>query len=101
MEEKVLSTSTRTVIARIFAVAMMGAVTACQPVNLKNDTVGNSIPSDAIPVGKDQYMVPIGNDGTKCQMYRMYSPSHAVVAAIFFKTASGSFVIDRAKADCK
>lgn len=101
MEEKILSTSARTVISRTFAVAIMSAVTACQPINLKNDTLRNSIPPDAIPVGKDQYMVPIGHDGTKCQMYKVYSTSHAVVGAIFFKTANGRFVIDRAKADCK
>lgn len=100
MEENVLNNSVRITITRIVLVVVMSAVAGCQVNSSKDNAAANSIPPDAIEVGKDQYMVPIDSDGTKCQMYRMYSPNHAVVAAVFFKTANGKFVIDRGKADC-
>lgn len=59
------------------------------------------VPADAIAVGDDVYMVPIGADAEGCTMYRVFSPTKATVQAIHYRTAEGRFVMDKAQAACR
>ena len=58
------------------------------------------VPEGAIAVGDDVYMVPIAEDDTGCMMYRMFSPTKAVVQAIHYRTADDRFVMDKERAAC-
>ena len=58
------------------------------------------LPSGAIQIGDDQYMVPLGIDGDGCAQYRMYSQRSAVADVIFYRDAKGGFTMNRAEADC-
>jgi len=58
------------------------------------------VPEDAIAVGDDVYMVPIGEDGTGCPMFRAFSPGKAVIQAIHYRTEDGRFVTDKGEAAC-
>jgi len=61
----------------------------------------SKIPDSAIHVGEELYMIPVSKDKSSCTMYRAFSPNRAVVAAMFFRTADGKFVIDKNKSNCK
>ncbi len=58
------------------------------------------VPEGAIAVGDDIYMVPIAKDDAGCMMYRMFSPTKAVVQAIHYRTADDRFVMDQDEAAC-
>lgn len=61
---------------------------------------GAGVPANAIAVGDDTYMVPMGKDDGGCEMYRVFSPTKMVVQAIHYRTADGRFVTDRNEAAC-
>ena len=101
MEARVLKALHLFVKVRFLILAIILFATGCQPSRTATTSPVEGIPADAILVGDQLYMVPIGKDKTGCQMYRAFSPNHSVVAAIFYKGAGGKFVIDKGKSDCK
>ena len=58
------------------------------------------LPDGAIAIGDDVYMVPIGEDAQGCAMYRVFSPTKAVVQAIHYRTADDRFVMNKGEAAC-
>jgi hypothetical protein len=62
---------------------------------------GEKVPANAIAVGDDIYMVPMGKDDGGCEMFRVFSPTKMVAQAIHYRTADGRFVMNRAEAACK
>lgn len=65
-----------------------------------SDDRGGALPEGAIRVGDDLHQVPIGVDAGGCPIYRLHSTRGAVVQAIFYRTASGAFTMDRKAAAC-
>lgn len=58
------------------------------------------IPPDAIPVGPELYMRPMGTDAAGCAVFQPWSRTLAVVQALHWRTAEGDFTLDRQAADC-
>jgi hypothetical protein len=58
------------------------------------------VPEGAIPVAPELYMLPMGEDETGCPVFQPWSPTLMVVQALHWRTADGSFTLDRAAADC-
>jgi hypothetical protein len=59
------------------------------------------VPPDAVRIGDDAYMVPIGKDTDGCMQYRMHAPGRAVPQVIFYANGKGGFTMNRAEAaDC-
>ena len=58
------------------------------------------IPEDAIAVGDDMYMVPLGRDADGCMMYQAHAPDRLVAQVIQYRTADGGFVADKRQAAC-
>lgn len=58
------------------------------------------VPENAISVGDELYYVPLAEPVQGCRAYRQFSPTRAVTAAIYFRTADGRFVFDRNQAAC-
>jgi hypothetical protein len=86
---------------RFSILAIILFATGCQPSKTAATSPAEGMPANAILVGDQLFMVPIGKDKTGCQMYRAFSPKHSVVAAIFYKGGGGKFLIDKGKSDCK
>jgi len=101
VEERVLKARHLSVKLRFSILAIILLATGCQSGKTAATSPAEGIPVDAILVGDQLYMVPIGIDKIGCQMYRAFSPNHSVVAAIFYKAADGKFVMDKGKSDCK
>lgn len=55
-------------------------------------------PQQPVPVGNDTFMVPISGGDPRCVEYRMQSNTRAVVQAIFYRRADGTFTMNRAEA---
>ncbi len=70
------------------------------PVAPTSEAPGAPIPGGAIKVGEDLYQVPVGNDADGCPVFRLWSPSRAVIQAIFYKDRKGGFTMDKSKAEC-
>lgn len=64
------------------------------------DAAPAGVPASAIAVGDDVYMVPLGPDAEGCAMFRVFSPTKAVVQAIHYRTADGAFVMNKQDAQC-
>jgi hypothetical protein len=58
------------------------------------------IPSNAIAIGDDVYMVPVGPDAEGCVMYRAFSPTKAVAQVIKYRTRDGRYVSDNRETGC-
>ena len=101
MEARVLKALRLSVKLRFSILAIILFTTGCQPSKTAAISPSEGIPENAILVGDQLYMVPIDKNNTGCQMYRAFSPNHAVVAAIFYKGVDGKFVMDKGKSDCK
>ncbi len=101
MEARVLKALRLSVKLRFSILAIILFTTGCQPSKTAATSLAEGIPANAILVGDQLYMVPIDKNNTGCQMYRAFSPNHAVVAAIFYKGVDGKFVMDKGKSDCK
>ena len=101
MGAKVLTRPSLPVKAKILLLATMLFATGCPSSEMSTIPPPSRIPANAIHVGEQLYMVPTGKIDKGCQMYRAFSPSHSVVAAIFYKGADGKFLIDKGKSDCK
>jgi hypothetical protein len=82
--------------------AMAGALWFSNPAGaaMSEPTNASPLPSGAIQIGDDQYMVPLGQDGDGCAQYRMHSQRSAVPDAIFYRAAKGGFTMNRAEANC-
>ena len=65
-----------------------------------DQTLPEGIPGDAIPVGENMYMVPLGRDDMGCMMYQAPAPGKLVAQVIHYRTADGQFVRDKRKAAC-
>ncbi len=74
--------------------------TGCQPSETGTSSLAEGVPANAILVGDQLYMVPTGKIDAGCQMYRAFSPTDSVVAAIFYRGTDGKFVMDRSKSEC-
>lgn len=57
-------------------------------------------PEGAVQVSSDLYMVPAGADDVGCPMFQPWSPTLMVVQALHWRSADGSFSLDRNAADC-
>lgn len=55
---------------------------------------------DAIRVGPELYMRPMGTDERGCPVFQPWSPTLAVVQALHWRTAEGDFTLDRSAAAC-
>ena len=60
----------------------------------------NRVPDNAIAVGDDVFMVPLGKDADGCAMFRTFSPTKAVTQAIQYQRADGTFTVDKNAANC-
>ena len=58
------------------------------------------VPVGAIEVTPELYMVPAGADASGCPMFQPWSPTLMVVQALHWRSADGSFTLDRTAADC-
>lgn len=58
------------------------------------------IPEDAIAVGEDMYMVPLGRDAGGCMMFQAHAPDKLVAQVIQYRTADGRFVANKREAAC-
>lgn len=67
---------------------------------MSEPTNATPLPTGAIQIGDDQYMVPLGPDRDGCVQYRMHSRRSAVPDVIFYRDAKGGFTMNRAEADC-
>ena len=101
MEARVLKARHLSDKLRFSTLVIILFATGCQPSKTATTSPAEGVPENAILVGDQLYMVPIGKEKTGCQMYRAFSPNHSVVAALFYKGADGKFVIDKGKSDCK
>ncbi len=57
-------------------------------------------PAGAVQVSSELYMVPAGADDSGCPMFQPWSPTLMVVQALHWRSADGSFTLDRNAADC-
>ncbi len=101
METRVLKVLNLTIKVCFVIPALVLLAAGCQPDTTATTSPPEGIPANAILVGDDLYMVPVGSDDNACQRYRKFSPNKAVVALIFYKGADGKFVMDKSKSDCK
>lgn len=76
-------------------------LTGCHDRKIATISPSDGIPKNAIHIGDQIYMVPLGKDSKGCLAYRGFSPKAFVGAPIFYKGADGKFVTDRRKSDCK
>lgn len=61
----------------------------------------SAVPPDAIEIGDNAYMIPIGKDDTGCMRYRMHAPGRGVPQVIYYADGKGGFTMSRdAAADC-
>ena len=58
------------------------------------------VPVGAIQVSAELYMVPAGADAVGCPMFQPWSPTLMVVQALHWRSADGTFTLDRNVADC-
>jgi hypothetical protein len=85
----------------ISLIALLMFFSGCEVNKTAEMLPSKGIPKNAIPISDGLYMAPIGKDGSGCVMYRPYSKTSSVVAAIFYRTAQGRFVLDKGKSACK
>lgn len=57
-------------------------------------------PPGAIRVAPELYMQPMGTDERGCAVFQPWSPTMAVVQALHWRTADGTFTLDRNEAAC-
>lgn len=57
-------------------------------------------PEGAIQVGEDYFMVPAGADANGCARFSPWSGSNPVTAAIYYRSADGSFTLSKEEAGC-
>ena len=74
----------------------LGACTATEESQLEPPLV----PVGAIQVSPELYMVPAGADAVGCPMFQPWSPTLMVVQALHWRSADGTFTLDRNAADC-
>ena len=86
--------------AGLIVVMGLFALIACQPESKMPKPLPPGVPENAIYVKDDLYMIPVKDDSSGCMMYRAFSPKGAVVAAIFYRTIDGRFVMDKSHSDC-
>ena len=60
-----------------------------------------AVPAGAVPIGSGFYMVPMGEDADGCQRFRLHSPTRYTNPVVYYRTADGSFVLEKARAACK
>jgi len=66
----------------------------------RSGAASGGVPPAAIAVTPELYMLPMGTDGAGCAVFQPWSPTMAVVQALHWRKADGSFTLDRAEADC-
>ncbi len=94
---------------KVSALALAAMMSACMNVvpNESKDLVPatqKALPPGSVMMEEGIYMVPVGEDeGTGCTMYTMVSrvSGKAVIAAIFWRTLNGKFVLNKREADCR
>ena len=93
----------------VVAVGAAGLLLASGCADTGGDPAGGSglrsapsqpVPDNAIAVSDELYYVPLAEPVQGCRAYRQFSPTRAVTAAIYFRTADGRFVLDRNQAVC-
>jgi hypothetical protein len=84
-----------------FLAAMLFLLNACAMAETPEGP-GDSVkvPEGAIPVSPDLYMLPMGTDEAGCPVFQPWSPTLMVVQALHWRTADGTFTLDRDAADC-
>jgi hypothetical protein len=82
-------------------IAAPALLMACEAAPLKKsqDNVP-ALPLGAIHVIDNLYMVPIGDKKPPCTVYRAHATDGAAVAALFYRTTDGTFVMDKSKSAC-
>jgi hypothetical protein len=100
MGDDVLTGPARIASKGIILAAALILLAACQQELKMSQPLPPGVPDNAVHVRDDLYMIPIKHDNTGCMMYRAYSTKGAAVAAIFYRTAGGGFVMDKSKSAC-
>ena len=59
-----------------------------------------AVPDNAIPIGDDLYLVPLGKDGDGCEQFSPVSPTKVVATVIYYRDRDGGFTTDKLKAGC-
>ena len=86
---------------RIAAAAILFLLGACTPDGLPDGApTDRQPPPGAIRVEEDLYMIELGTDDAGCRQYSAWSSTGAVVAAVYYRRADGSFTLFRSNADC-
>ncbi len=83
----------------LLAVALAANIGACGP-EAESPLEPPLVPVGAIEVTPELYMVPAGADASGCPMFQPWSPTLLVVQALHWRSADGSFTLDRTTADC-
>ena len=83
------------------ALISLTALSACLQESKVSKPLPPGVPENAIHVKDDLYMVPIKPDNTGCMMYRVHSTKGGAVAAIFYRAADDTFVMDKSKSSCE
>ncbi|MCB1834247.1 MAG: hypothetical protein KDH19_12560, partial [Geminicoccaceae bacterium] len=78
-----------------------GAMTEAESSGMRPASAPASPPEGAIDVGRGVYMVPVSTTTDGCVQYTPWSATAAVVTAIHYRRADGSFTTNREEAaDC-
>ncbi len=80
------------------AVLLLDACTLAEASAVSSPPAG--VPAAAIEVAPDLYMLPMGIDEAGCPVFQPWSPTMMVVQVLHWRTADGSFTLDRDAADC-
>ncbi len=62
---------------------------------------GTGVPAGAVELGKDLYMVPVGDGEGSCRMWRMHSPTMATIQVIHYRKSDGGFTVNKTEAGCR
>ena len=79
---------------------MLSACVATPGTRQSRNEASPQLPTDAIQVEEDLYMVAIGVDEAGCQQYSAWSATRGVVAAVYYRQEDGAFTLFRSRAAC-
>ncbi len=85
------------------AAVLVGSFASASGAAETGDRTGDTpapLPEGAIKVEEGVYQAPMGRDDDGCMMYQLHAPGQAVIQAISYRRADGSFTMDKREAAC-
>ena len=80
---------------------MAGFLVAATMLSSACSSAGNqALPPDAVRVGDDYFMVPVGVDEQGCRQFTPWSSSRPVPTAIYYRKADGEYTLYRSDTNC-